>query len=259
MTNCPPKKLVLSLLLLGFFFQAAPLWAANPNDYLATRTYFGILGTFVNVDNSTLFNGQNYYASQSPSYEIGLIPRLDSSLGFGLMIGHREDAYAMEISYCQSSPAAFFGPASLSSSTATTPVQVPLVQGSALYQSINLDFKRYFLTESQTQPFVNLGVSFPWIVVPDAVVDADGNYADLTLAGLGLNLGVGLEYYLTPNFSLTGGATQRWASFDQYKNHPTFASPPTSPSYVPLHPYGGVASDSGSGLIFTLGATVGIQ
>ena len=260
MVNLIPQKICSALLLCVLFFPASRALADNPNDYLHTRTYVGIMGTSVSVDDSTLFNGKNYarvdrpYNSLKPAdplYEIDLIPKLDQGFGFGFLIGHREEAYAVELIYWQSSHNASFGPASLSSSTSSTVVAVPLVHDSAVVHSVNLDFKRYFFTEAQTQPFINLGVSFPWIVVHNGAEDLSGNFSPFSLAGLGLNLGVGIEYYLSPNFSIVAGATQRWASFDQSKGFTN--------EYAPLAPYGGVVSDGGSGLDFTLGTTIGIQ
>jgi hypothetical protein len=246
------RQIICSALLLGVLsFSASRALADEPNDYLHTRTYVGILGTSVSVDNSTLFNGQHYSRMDYPAYEIDLIPKLDQSFGLGLLVGHREEAYAVELSYWQSSHNASFGPASVSSTTSSTPVDIPLAHDSAVVHSVNLDFKRYFFTELQTQPFINLGVSFPWIAVNHGAEDVAGNFSSLTLAGLGLNLGIGVEYYLTPNFSVLAGATERWASFDQAKGFGV--------EFSTLTPYGGTASDGGSGLDFTLGTTIGFQ
>lgn len=249
MKNWTQKNFYSALLSCGFLLTASRVLADNPNDYLHARTYVGIVGTSVSVDSSTLFNGLNYARVDAPSYEIDLIPKLGQNFGFGVLAGHREEAYAMEISYWQSNHTASFGPGSVSGPSGT--VELPLTQDTAVYRSVNLDFKRYFLTELQTQPFINLGVSFPWITVSNAAADGNGDIGSLTLAGLGLDLGVGMEFYLTPNFSLVGVAAQRWASFDQFKG---FAQ-----QFSPLLPSGGVASDSGSGLIFTIGTTVGFE
>jgi hypothetical protein len=124
-------------------------------------------------------------------------------------------------------------------------------QDTAVYNSVNIDFKRYFFTETQTQPFINLGVSFPWIVVQNAASDANGNMGPLTLAGLGLNLGVGMEYYLSPDLSFFGAAYQRWASFDEFKG--------VGIQFNQLAQYGNSNSDAGGGLNFAVGTTLGFE
>jgi hypothetical protein len=97
-------------------------------------------------------------------------------------------------------------------------------------------------------------VSFPWIVVSNAAEDALGNIGSVSLAGLGLNLGIGVEYYITPNISVIGGGYERWASFDQSKGS---ISPVEQ--YNRLSVNGNVGSDDGSGLIFMVGTTIGFQ
>jgi hypothetical protein len=228
--------------------------AGNPNDFLHSRTYLGVVGTSVSVSNSGLFNGQNYSVVNTPNYELDLIPEVSQNFGYGLLIGHREEAYAMELSFWQSNHTANFGPATVTSVTMPAGTSVPAAQDTAVYNSVNLDFKRYFLTDLQLQPFINLGVSFPWITVNNASENRDGQIGTSTLAGLGLNLGIGVEYYLTPNFSVIGGGYERWASFDQAKG----SLSPTA-QYNPLAINGNATNDDGSGLIFMIATTVGFQ
>ncbi len=231
----------------------------NPNDYLHSRTYIGVLGTSVSASSTGAFKGNNYSISyntgnSNSNYEITLLPSIAQNFGYGLLIGHREDAYALELSYWQSNHTTSFGPATLgaapgsgfSSSSFTS-----TVTDQAVYNAVNLDFKRYFLTEMQFQPFIDLGVSFPWFTLSDGAGDSNGNVLSATLAGLGLNLGLGVEYYLTPNISFVAGGYQRWASFDQFRS---FGS-----SYTNLSQYGTDNSNEGGGLMFEIGTTVGLQ
>jgi hypothetical protein len=227
-------------------------WAdGNPGDYLHTRTYVGVLGTSINVDNTGLFSGLNYSRVDSPGYEISLIPSLAPAYGWGLFIGHREEAYALEVSYCQSTHNASFGPGVVGSNNGKSVTFGSAYSGTAVYNSINIDFKHYFLTDLQLQPFLDFGVSFPWISISDADIDPNGNVGPLTLEGLGVNLGIGIEYYFSPNFSIIAGAYQRWAGFDQFTGYQTQANT--------LSPYGTNPSDDGSGLNFSIGTSVGFE
>ena len=211
--------------LIGCFILLSGLvsevWAdgQSPSDYLHSRTYVGAVITSVSVDQSGLFSGLNYSRVDLPSYEITLIPSLSQAFGWGALIGHREDAYAVEVSYWQSTHLATFGPGSVGSNYGDSATFSSEYQDTAIYHSINVDFKRYFLTDLQLQPFLDLGVSFPWIVVNNADENGLGQIGPVTLSGLGLNLGIGVEYYLTPNISFSAGAYQRcireranWAS-----------------------------------------------
>lgn len=242
------------MILLGLALSGLTISGArgdqNPGDYLHTRTYIGLVGTSISVNNTGEFTGQTYSRSNTP-YEVILIPSIAQNFGFGLLAGHREEAYAMELSYQQSNHTASFGPASLGSVSGSSSSFSSAVQDSAVYYAVNVDFKRYFLTELQLQPFIDVGVSFPWIVVSNAAEDGSGNVGSATFAGLGMNLGIGAEYYLTPNISFVGGVHQRWASFDQFKG---FAS-----QFANLAQYGSNTSNEGSGLNFTVGTTLGFQ
>ena len=242
--------LVLSFVFLGGLNF---VWAdGNPADYLHTRTYAGVVGTSISVGNTGLFNGLNYSEVNTPAYEISLIPSLSQAYGWGLFVGHREEAYALEVSYWQSSHNATFGPGEVTASNGvSTATFGSSFQGTAVYNSINVDFKRYFLTDIQLQPFLDFGVSFPWITVANADIDGTGTVWPLTLAGLGFNLGIGVEYYITPNFSITAGAYQRWASFSQFDG--------TQIEYNTISLNTSNPSNDGSGLNFAIGTSVGFE
>ena len=205
------------------------------------------MGTSVSISKDGEFTGSHYSRVDDP-YEMTVIPSLDQNFGFGGLFGHREEAYALEISYWQSNHLASFGPATLSGPWGTQYFS-GTAQEIAVYHSVNVDFKRYFLTELQLQPFASLGVCFPWIDIPNASANSTtGGFGNATVAGLGLDLGIGAEYYLTPNISFTAGAYERWASFDQFKG--------LAGQYGQI---GNSPSDDGSGLTFAVGATIGIQ
>ncbi len=238
------------LLLLSF---ALKVRADSPSDYLHTRTYVGVVLNSVSVDNSGEFSGLNYSRVNAPAYEVDLIPAIAQNFGYGVLIGHREEAWAGELSFWQSIHNATFGPGTLYSPSGSVTTLNQQYQGTATYNSVNIDFKRYFFTEQQLQPFLNVGVSFPWIVVNNAAADAYGDIGNLTLAGLGFNLGIGAEFYLTPNVSFVANACQRWASFDEFKG--------LQPEYNQIAQFenGKPTSDEGSGLIFAIGTTLGFE
>jgi hypothetical protein len=237
---------------LVFFDNLNVAWAdGNPGDYLHSRTYIGVVGTSISVNNTGLFSGTNYSVANTPAYDLSLIPSLEQGFGWGILFGHREEVYALEVSYWQSSHTATFGPGVIGSSYGSPTTFTSSFSGTAVYNSINVDFKRYFLTELQFQPFLDLGVSYPWITVNDADIDGSGNPWPLTLEGLGLNLGIGVEYYINTDISVIAGAYQRWTSFGQFTGSQTQANT--------LSLYGTNTSEDGSGLNFAVGTTVGFE
>jgi len=243
------QSIVALAVMVGAMGFSTGAWAdGNPSDYLHTRTYIGILGTSISVDNTGLFSGNRYSVTQSPAYDLALIPSLSEAIGWGIVIGHREEAYALEVSFWQSSHTATFN-AGVAGSSQQAPVTIGAsAQGTALYNSVNLDFKRYFLTDLPLQPFVDAGLSFPWIDINNADVDGNGNSWNLTLSGLSVTLGIGVEYYLAPEISITAGAYQRWGSFDEFRG-----------SQLEFNTLNNTGSDEASGLNFAVGTTVGIE
>ncbi len=237
---------------LGVFtLFAGALLADNPNDIIHTRTYIGVVGTSITVSNTGEFSGSNYARSDIPSYEVFLLPSLQQNFGYGFLLGHREDAYAVEVSYWSSNHTAIFGPATLNFPNNNPSATISQFEGSATYQSINVDFKRYFFTEQNIQPFVNFGVGFPWITVANADMDAYGDIGSVTLAGLAFDFGLGADYYFDPHFALQFGVYQRLASFSQFAGVTQQYNILTQSTYNP--------SNDGSGLVFTLGTSVGFE
>jgi len=245
--------------VLGFTFSTGLLLADNPNDIIHSRTYIGVVGTSVSVSNSGEFSGTNYARTDTPSYEVLLLPSLQQNFGYGFLLGHREDAYGIEVSYWASNHIAVFGPTTFNFPQNPS-TSVSQYEDSAIYQSINVDFKRYFFTEQNIQPFISLGVGFPWITFSNADMGAapqgspsgtPGTLGSVSLSGLAFDLGLGVEYYLNPNFAFEVGAIQRWASFDQFKG--------VTGQFNSLTQYTQTSSDDGSGLMFAVGTTVGFE
>ncbi len=243
--------------VLASILTAGPLFADNPNDLVHSRTYIGVVGTSISVSNSGEFSGTHYARTDTPAYEVFLLPSLQQNFGYGFLLGHREDAYAVEVSYWASNHTALFGPTAVNSNNYPALVNLPQYQDTATYQSINVDFKRYFFTEQNIQPFVNLGVGFPWITVNNAdmnsspIPGAMGSIGSVTLSGLAFDLGLGVEYYFDEHFAVQIGAIDRFASFDQFKGF--------TGQYNSLAQYTPSSSDDGSGLLFSIGTSIGFE
>ena len=153
----------------------------------------------------------------------------------------------MEVSYMRSNHTATYN------GGVTTP---------ATYRSIDINLKKYFLTKLPIQPFASIGFSIPWLwvrrasyLIDSSTVPAGVTTDNETISGIGLNLGAGVEMYLDNNFSIMGGAFERWGSFDQINGA----------SKIPLDDlyFDGNPSDTGSlagdGLNIYVGATLGVE
>ncbi len=265
------KAGLLALLLVLMAGWVNAVWAdedmdmdypgGQKNDFIKERSYIGVLGISADIDQFGDFNGTNAFTfaggttvSGGVTYqgnpEVDLIPSITRQFGFGVLLGHREGPWAAELSFLRSDHTATF----LSGgATLTSPASL---------QAISIDFKRYFFTQLPTQPFVNLGVSFPWLWVRNFSYITDQSIPpnilqtnDETISGIGLNLGIGMELYLDSNFSILGGLTQRWTEFDQINGA---AKVPLNQMYFNGNPTD-IGALAGNGLNIYVGTTFGVE
>ena len=233
------------------------VFGAKKTDFIKQRSYIGVIGVSATIDQWGDFNGAtaigfdpvttvNAGVTTVTYKEQDLIPAITRQFGWGVLLGHREGPWAAEISFWRSDhTGTWTGTSSGAPVTFTFPASL---------QAINFDFKRYFFTQVPTQPFISLGVSFPWLWVQGASFGST-NISDETISGIGLNLGAGMEIYLDNNFSILGGLYQRWGEFDQINgaakvplNQMTFDSNNAD-----------VGSLAGNGLNIYVGGTVGVE
>jgi hypothetical protein len=170
------------------------------------RPYVGFFGVFTGISDGpgTSFSGK-YKVTLIHSAGVtikSLVPKIKENYGFGGLVGYRHGDYGVEISYWRSEHKAEY-----KDSTTT-------FQDKAVYHSFNLDLKRFLFTHLPVQPFVSGGLSFPWIVVNNAsIIDGTDYLWTVSFSGMGFNLGVGLEFFVLPNVTITGGAVRRWSDY----------------------------------------------
>ncbi len=249
---------------VGFTCQVLAQEETSEADFIKTRSYIGFMGNSATLDQWGNFIGTQFL--QSPSTvtstnpvsifsnpEQDIIPSIGRNFGWGAMLGHREGPWAAEVSFWRSDHTATW--VNSSSVTFNTPASL---------QSIDLTLKRYFFTELPTQPFVNLGLSFPWLWIQQGSSLLSGTSTTVlttdneTFSGLGFTLGAGLEIYLDNNFSVLGGVFQRWTGFNQVGGA---ARTTNNLNNLYLDNLNGssVNSIEGDGLNLYVGATVGVQ
>ncbi len=225
----------------------------HKNDFIQERSYIGVVATSADIDQYGDFTGTgtfSYSGSATVSNavtEVDLIPSITRQFGFGVLVGHREGPWACEISFWKSSHTATFiqaGPV-----TITNPASL---------QALNIDLKRYFFTTLPTQPFINLGLSFPWLYVQDGsyLVSSSGtSNNNETISGIGFNIGAGMELYLDNNFSLIGGLYERFTEFDQINGASKI---PLDQMYFDGNP-SDIGALAGNGLNIYVGTTFGVE
>lgn len=136
-----------------------------------------------------------YLGAQIPYNMVGgdfdnkTMPKVDSGAGIGLIAGYAFiPSFALEIDYSATSHKWNTGGLS----------------GTVGLAELSLNGKYSFLTVSELQPFLFAGIgSF-------AIGDSS-----LILSGTGYNLGIGADYYVTPNVSIGAGLIRKFITYDK--------------------------------------------
>ena len=139
--------------------------------------------------------------------DICITPEVDDGPGFGVAVGWRRFSDAIELSYQHS----------------VHDVDTSIFNigdDDASYNSIDINYKldvfqdlSYF-AQRQMRPYVLIGLAIPWLTLDDVYWNGHALH-DETFWGLGLNLGMGVNYYFDPQWALTGGLTYRWNWFSE--------------------------------------------
>jgi hypothetical protein len=255
------NKLLLTIFTLIFSVCVTHVAFAQDDqftaDFIKSRSYVGVMGISSTVDQWGDFNGTTgsirgpVTVGSDLETETNFAPAIQRNEGFGVYLGHREGPWAAEVSFWRSDHTGTYYEGTASGTvTVTTPASL---------QAIDINFKRYFFTTLPTQPFINLGMSFPWLWVRQGSVVNDisqqaawGN--DETFSGIGFDLGAGLEIYLDNGFSLVGGFFQRWSGFNQVNGGFKLSES----VYFDGNPKD-TGSFEGDGLTFYVGTSFGIQ
>ncbi len=164
---------------------------AQDTSYVKEGVYVGFNLTYNTISGD--FDGNSLLASAT---EIIAIPKVESSTGFGALLGVRFKKGALELSYQKSEhDDTWLG-----------------TKGTTVYNIVDIDFKIYPSAESQMQPYLLLGMGIPWLVVRDGAFTATA-IGDATLTGIGFNIGGGISYYFQPRICVNGGVIYRWISY----------------------------------------------
>ncbi len=132
-----------------------------------------------------------------------ILPDMNSALGIDLLLGKAvNDAWAIELHFMRSGHrGTWLG-----------------LSGDVTYTSFSFNGKYCFLPERRVRPYLLFGFGYNMLLIKQGAADVfTGEVSDATLAGTGLNLGAGIDFYLRPKVSLTLGTLYRYLDFTDAK------------------------------------------
>ncbi len=190
-------------------------------------------GFMISGMTSPVLAKEGFYAGlEIPYNTIGGDFDIDSALGYGALLGIGfSPALSLELSYLASKHnAKWLG-----------------VSRDVHYSVISVDGKYSFRTAKPTQPYIVFGLGLHRFVIDlpsvkpevttycgdfiflqgcDTVTTSPGGNGDLTGVGLGVNLGLGVDHYLNPNFSVGTGLTYRIVNYTLWTSSPATEEKP---------------------------------
>lgn len=143
------------------------------------------------------FDGQSGFAGVGEAAgNYVYVPKVDSTIGHGIVVGSRLDQFALELGVLISDhDASIFG-----------------YDTSVRYRIYNIDFKHFYRPGEQVQPYAGIGAGYHSIKVKDGAA-TDSKYGEGEMHSWGLNLPFGIVAHLSNHVSLNAGIVFRFVEF----------------------------------------------
>ena len=182
------RKIVFLLIAAVMVLMVIPDAEAKKGFY----TGFGVVYNTIAGD----FNGAGVLRNDT---DVIIVPDINDALGIDLRGGYGfTDAWAIELNLMISEHNGTWSN----------------FKGDVNFVSFSINGKYSFPSSSMTRPYLLFGISGNSLFIQDGAEDTvTGEIADATLSGPGINLGAGIDQYLSPNVSLSLGAMYRYVDY----------------------------------------------
>jgi hypothetical protein len=172
-------------------FSSGPPGFAKEGGYVG----FSVLPNFT-FDGVT-FDGESWY-KEIGGDEVVILPKLSTQNMVRVILGYRAKNMGIEVSYDRTSHNGTYLGGS----------------GTALFQSVNVDGRYYFLSNSRIQPYAQVGGSMPWFKVKEGAFNEE-TFGDASFNGYGVSTEAGVVVYPHRKLGISVGYNYRVISFDK--------------------------------------------
>lgn len=182
--------------------SSSPAFAQDVRaPYAKEGAYVGFAGLLnFNLDAQS-FDGETVY-KEVGGEELSILPRLHARNLPKFIVGFRATQFALEFSYERGRhDASFF--------------EFPV---GAVFNSVNIDGRFFFLKDKRFQPHFLIGLAFPWLTVEDGSFESDqpdAEIGDSRYRGPALNTEIGLTTFVTPRAGVSVGYAYRFIYFNR--------------------------------------------
>jgi opacity protein-like surface antigen len=158
----------------------------NDNSDTKYTFYVGPLLSYVSISGD--FNGKTelFDAATKAANQITVLPVINSALGYGVLAGVMSENISLELTYTSSSHSAY-----------RTFIYRNTKKTNAEINMLSIDAKYYLIENSMALPYLQFGLSFPWLLVSETTTKNEltsTDYERIRFSGIGLNLGGGIMF-----------------------------------------------------------------
>jgi len=197
--SCKKRLIVFILIVLGGFTLPAIAHALRKSDESSKGAYFGLNIPYTTVSGD--FDGNKYFT------EGFTIPEIEANIGFEAVAGFKWISnsgfgYGFELGYQRSSHntswAGYEDEANLNSFD---------ISALAFYSAMPLE------------PYLIMGLMTPWLNVDQSSIEGENIdfHDDFQYRGYGFKVGLGCDFYLSPQLALNVRTLYRMIRFDRIK------------------------------------------
>ena len=181
----------LLLFTLGMAAQETPVVA--PQETGKEPFFFEVTTQYLSFSHRDL-NGAMVLGNAE---QVFYIPRVKSSLGFGVGLGRRFRSGLWSLSYLVSGHDVTFQER----------------KSTAVSYLVQFNARTFLFKTSPFRIFAHFGLNFPWLKVYDNAADKYGRVIDATYLGLGVNAGSGLLVPISSRMFFSGSLIYRYIGY----------------------------------------------
>ena len=196
-----PARLIGALALASVLALPTPAFS----QFSSGKPGFAKEGGYVGISvlpnftfDGVTFDGESLY-KEIGGDEIVILPKISTQNLVRFALGYRGKNFGIEVSYDRTNHSGtYFGGT-----------------GTALFQSVNVDGRYYFLPNSRIQPYGQVGGSMPWFKIREGAFISEEEFGDANFNGYGLSTEGGVVLYPHRQLGISVGYNYRVISFDK--------------------------------------------
>lgn len=191
------RRLALIAALVAIPVPAFSQFSSGQPGFAKSGGYAGVSVLPGFTFDGVTFDGESWY-QEIDGDEVVILPKISTQNMIRFALGYRGKQYGIEFSYDRTNHNGTYLGAT----------------GTALFQSVNVDGRYYFLPNYRVQPYAQVGGSMPWFKVREGASTEEA-FGDASFNGYGVSTEAGVVIYPHRQLGISVGYNYRVISFDK--------------------------------------------